>query len=67
MRRLIIGLALAVMMALGTIAPVAARESVSICHIPPGNPENAHVIVISVDALPAHLAHGDFISTTCNG
>ncbi|MBL4663391.1 MAG: hypothetical protein JKY22_07525 [Flavobacteriaceae bacterium] len=32
---------------------------VTICHIPPGNPDNAHAITISINALPAHLAHGD--------
>lgn len=32
---------------------------ITICHIPPGNPENAHSITISINALPAHLAHGD--------
>ena len=32
---------------------------VTICHIPPGNPDNAHTISVSVNALPAHLAHGD--------
>jgi hypothetical protein len=32
---------------------------VTICHIPPGNPDNAHTIRVSVNALPAHLAHGD--------
>ncbi len=32
---------------------------VTICHIPPGNPENAHTITVSVKAVPAHLAHGD--------
>ena len=34
-------------------------KKVVICHIPPGNPANAHAIEISVNALPAHLAHGD--------
>ena len=34
-------------------------EKVLICHIPPGNPENAHTISVSVNAVPAHLAHGD--------
>jgi hypothetical protein len=34
---------------------------VTICHIPPGNPDNAHTITISANALPAHLAHGDTI------
>jgi len=33
-------------------------EKVLICHIPPGNPENAHTISVSVNAVPAHLAHG---------
>lgn len=32
---------------------------VTICHIPPGNPDNPQTITISVSALPAHLAHGD--------
>ena len=35
------------------------EEKVLICHIPPGNPENAHTISVSVNAVPAHLAHGD--------
>jgi hypothetical protein len=34
---------------------------VVICHIPPGNPGNAHEIVVSSNAVPAHLAHGDKI------
>ena len=41
-------------------------NKVTICHIPPGNPENAHPITISVNALDAHLAHGDTIGD-CNG
>ncbi len=36
------------------------EEKVLICHIPPGNPENAHTISVSVNAVPAHLAHGDY-------
>lgn len=32
---------------------------VTICHIPPGNPGNAHTITIGRPALRAHLAHGD--------
>ncbi len=32
---------------------------VTICHIPPGNPGNAHTICIGESAVPAHLAHGD--------
>ena len=33
--------------------------AVTICHIPPGNPANAHEITVDNDAVPAHLAHGD--------
>ncbi len=32
---------------------------VTICHIPPGNPGNAHTISVGARAVPAHLAHGD--------
>ena len=32
---------------------------VTICHIPPGNPENAHTITVGSPAVAAHLAHGD--------
>jgi LPXTG-motif cell wall-anchored protein len=44
-------------------APAAAGTDgkVTVCHVPPGNPSNAHNIVISVNALPAHLAHGDTV------
>lgn len=34
-------------------------HKVAICHIPPGNPANAHTIIVSENAIPAHLAHGD--------
>ncbi|PHK99200.1 hypothetical protein CGL56_07005 [Neolewinella marina] len=37
------------------------QEKIMILHIPPGNPENAHNICISFNALDAHLAHGDLI------
>ena len=36
-----------------------ANSKVAICHIPPGNPENAHTITVSESAVPAHMAHGD--------
>jgi hypothetical protein len=37
-------------------------QGVTLCHIPPGNPENAHTIRVSPNALPAHLRlHGDTI------
>ena len=37
------------------------KNKVEICHIPPGNPSNAHTICISANAVPAHLAnHADY-------
>jgi hypothetical protein len=32
---------------------------VDVCHIPPGNPANMHVITVGSPAVRAHLAHGD--------
>jgi hypothetical protein len=34
------------------------NNKVLVSHIPPGNPDNAHTICISENAVPAHLAHG---------
>lgn len=34
---------------------------ITICHIPPGNPNNPITITISINAWPAHQAHGDYI------
>lgn len=36
-------------------------DKVLVCHIPPGNPENAHEILVSANAVPALLAHGDIL------
>jgi len=32
---------------------------VAVCHIPPGNPPNAHTIDVDSRDVAAHLAHGD--------
>lgn len=37
------------------------NNKVLVCHIPPGNPENANVICISASAIPDHLAHGCYV------
>lgn len=42
-------------------------SKVTICHIPPGNPSNAHNIVVSVNAQDAHLAHGDVLGDCPTG
>lgn len=34
------------------------NDKVLVCHIPPGNPANAHTICIGEPAVAAHLAHG---------
>ena len=34
---------------------------VVVCHIPPGNPSNAHTIEVGGPAADAHLAHGDVL------
>src|SRR5690349_2407172 len=46
----------------------ADTKKTTVCHIPPGNPGNAHTICVGNDAVPAHLDHGDFLGTcTCDG
>lgn len=36
-------------------------QKVEVCHIPPGNPNNAHTICISENAVAAHLAQGSLL------
>jgi len=36
-----------------------SSEETSVCHVPPGNPAEAHTIVVGASAVPAHIAHGD--------
>ncbi|MFY9824868.1 MAG: calcium-binding EGF-like domain-containing protein [Thermoanaerobaculia bacterium] len=57
-------LSLAILIALCALTASAAwagDAKVTICHVPPGNPDNAHTISVSPNAVPAHLAHGDYL------
>jgi hypothetical protein len=45
----------------------AGNGKVAVCHIPPGNPANAHTIVVGAPAVKAHLAHGDVLGTCEDG
>jgi hypothetical protein len=38
-------------------------HKVWICHMPPGNPENARTLGVAFDSVGDHLAHGDFLGT----
>jgi hypothetical protein len=45
-----------------TSAQADGQDKVTICHVPPGNPENAQTITIGFPAVEAHMANheGDF-------
>ena len=46
----------------------ADTKKTTVCHIPPGNPGNAHTICVGDPAVDAHLAHGDILGTcSCPG
>jgi len=47
-------------------SPAPGSHKVTICHIPPGNPANAHTIDVGAPAVSAHLAHGDYCGP-CRG
>ena len=39
--------------------PQGGGDKVTICHVPPGKPENAHTITVGASAAEAHLAQHD--------
>jgi Prealbumin-like fold domain len=44
----------------GLVTPVLASEQqVTICHRPPGDPQNVQTIAVGQSAVSAHLGHGD--------
>ncbi len=52
--------------ALLTPANASPPAGVTICHIPPGNPDARVIITVHPRAVPAHLAHGDTLNA-CEG
>lgn len=44
-----------------TALPPTPEDTVTICHIPSGNPNNAQTITVAASAVDAHLAHGDYL------
>ncbi len=52
----------------GVIAEmVQAGGQVTLCHRPPGQPSDAHTIVVGAAAVKAHLAHGDSLGACGSG
>ncbi len=43
-----------------------STERVTLCHVPPGNPNKAHTIIVGGPAVEMHLEHGDFIGACSN-
>ncbi len=41
------------------VAAKGGQPKVAVCHIPPGNPVDRHIITVGERAARAHLAHGD--------
>jgi hypothetical protein len=37
------------------------NPKILVCHVPPGNPSNAHEVCIAYPAVNAHLNHGDYL------
>jgi hypothetical protein len=46
-----------------TAGVASAGKKVTICHVPRGNPANAHTISVCEAAVSAHLHHGDVLGT----
>lgn len=41
--------------------PIGNDKKTTICHVPPGNPLNAHTLCVGTPSVEAHLAHGDYL------
>ena len=46
-----------------TTSEAKRQKKVDVCHVPPGNPDNAHTINISINAVSAHIGKhgGDYL------
>src|SRR5712691_8565314 len=51
--------AIIVVVPAGAYAQGRGQQKVAVCHMPPGNPANAHTLTLPEPAVRAHLAHGD--------
>lgn len=51
---------------LESLIEILAADKATICHFPPGNPENVQFIEVAVSSLPAHFAHGDFVANSAS-
>jgi hypothetical protein len=64
-------LRIAVLFLIGATAMAQGNDKVTICHVPPGNPANAHTITISPNAVHAHIPgnnqHSDFYGPCWSG
>ena len=48
---------------LGNQTVIIDITKVSVCHAPPGNPENARTLMIGWESVEDHVGHGDFLGT----
>src|SRR5438093_10023143 len=51
--------------AIALIPQVAAATNTTICHTPPGNEANAHLITVSKNAVRPNLTHVALFATSC--
>jgi len=67
-RRLLIGVLIVLVISVFVLAEDKGKKEhkITICHFPPGNPDNVRTISIDESALEAHLAHGDTLGD-CSG
>jgi len=51
------------MLVFGVTTPMAQTGQVTICHIPPDDPDNFQTMVVSENAEQSHLDHGDLLGS----